>query len=593
MKLILHYLKEYRVYAVLAPLFKMLEAIFELLVPLVVARMIDLGIEQGDRPYIFYMSLVLLALALFGMLFSITAQYFAAKAAVLSTGRMRVDLFRHIMDFSDRSLDEVSSSTLITRITSDLNQVQGGINMVLRLFLRSPFVVLGAMIMAGSISLKALGLFATVILLLSAVVAGLMKLTLPMYAEVQRRLEGLLVLTRENLEGARVIRAFARGHKERRMFAERNEGLFTKAFGAGRWQSSLNPLTFAAVNMGVVILLYGSGYEVSAGSLSTGEVVALYNYMSQILVELIKFANLIVQITRAYASVGRVQEIMEMPSDERMFEDAAGGSADMAGVSASEESAEKGGVSISRDDSEESAVPAISFRDVRFAYDADRLALEELSFTVRPGETIGIVGGTGAGKSTIARLIRHAYDATEGEVRLFGRRVQEIPDEEMARLVANVPQKAQLFSGTVASNLKIGNPNAGEEELVQALKLAQAWDFVDEKGGLSAEVRSRGSNFSGGQKQRLTIARALAAHPKILILDDSTSALDAATERSLLSALSEEKGAVKIILSQRTSSVMHADRILVMDNGWCVGGGTHEQLLQKNDIYREIYEAAR
>ena len=356
--------------------------------------------------------------------------------------------------------------------------------------------------------------------------------------------------------------------------------MFETAYGAGRLQSLLNPLTFAVVNLGVVALLAGSGYSVSEGRLSTGEVVALYNYLSQILVELVKFANLIVQITRAYASVGRVQEIMEIVPDERRKQ--GGNEPGLSRRNVPEALGENG-----------ATTPAIQFDQVRFSYEKDRLALEELTFSVSPGSTLGIVGGTGAGKSTIARLIRHAYDPAEGDIRLFGKSTEEISDSEMARIVANVPQKAQLFLGTIASNLRLGNPTATNEELFDALRTAQALDFVMEKGGLSAEVKSHGSNFSGGQKQRLTIARALVSTPKILILDDSTSALDAATERKLLKDLAQNANSTKVILSQRTSSVQHADQILVMDNGWCVGGGTHEELLKKNDVYREIYEAAR
>ena len=566
MKFILQYLKEYKWYATLAPLFKMLEAIFELLVPLVVASMIDKGIANADRGYVLRMGFVLLALALLGTTVSITAQFFAAKAAVLSTGRMRADVYDHIQSFSDAAIDQVGTSTLITRITSDLNQVQGGINMALRLFLRSPFIVAGAMVMAGTISWKALCLFAAIIILLSVLVAGLMRCTVPMYRQVQRRLEDLLTLARENLEGARVIRAFAIGERERDEFARRNEGLFETAYGAGRLQSYLNPATFVLVNLGIVVLLWRSGAAVNAGTLTTGETVALYNYLSQILIELVKFANLIVQITRAYASVGRVEEIMKIVPDERRHGERGSG-------------ADK--------------YIAIQFLNVTFAYNKTEKALEELSFSVPQGTTLGIVGGTGAGKSTIVRLLRHAYDVTAGEVRLFGLNVDSISGEDMAHLVANVPQHVELFAGTVAENLRLGNPDASDDELIAALKTAQAYDFVMEKGGLPAEVRKGGANFSGGQRQRLSIARALAVHSKILILDDATSALDAATERELLKALREDTKKTVVIVSQRSNAVKNADRILVMDGGWCIGGGTHEELLAGNDVYREIVEAAQ
>lgn len=565
MKFILHYLREYRFYAIMAPLFKMLEAIFELLVPLVVARIIDVGIASGDQTYIAGMSVVLLGLALTGTAVSITAQFFAAKAAVCSAGRMRQDLFEHIQDFSDSAMDGIGSATLLTRLTSDLNQVQGGINMVLRLFLRSPFVVLGATFMAGTISLRAMGLFWMVILVLMAVVAGLMSCTIPLYQQVQQGLEGLLVLTGENLEGARVLRAFARGDQERALFHERNAGLNKTAYRAGRLQSYLNPLTTVVVNLAVIVLLWRGGYAVQTGVLSTGKIVALYNYLSQILVELVKFATLIVQITRAYASLGRVCEVMEAAADERIHG--------------------RSGVVTDAD------AQAVVFSDVTFAYSTGDRALEEISFCVPAGTSVGIVGGTGAGKSTIARLMRHAYDADSGEVLLFGQNVNTFSDSAIAALIANVPQKSELFSGTVAENLRLGAPAATDAQLKQALSVAQAYDFVMEKGGLGAEVQVGGTNFSGGQRQRLCIARALCMNPRILIMDDATSALDAATERALLAALKEQRGLTTVILSQRSTAVKDASQILVMDGGWCIGGGTHEELLVKNDVYREIYEA--
>ena len=590
MTFILRYLKEYKWYATLAPLFKMLEAIFELLVPLVVADMIDRGIAQGDRGYVLRSGLLLLLLAVLGMSVSITAQYFAAKAAVLSTGRMRRDVYCHIQDFSDASMDRMGASALLTRLTSDLNQVQGGINMVLRLFLRSPFVVIGAMIMAGTISLRAMALFAAVILLLSLIVAGLMRRTLPMYREVQSRLEGLLTLARENLEGVRVIRAFVREDQERAHFARRNQALSDVAYRAGRYQSYLNPVTFVLVNLGIVVLLARSGGAVYTGALTTGEVIALYNYMSQILVELVKFANLVVQITRAYASVGRVRELMELTADERRHEGndttRPAWPALQSGIIGVEQQS-----AFCKNKTRDTA--AITFSGVSFSYDQAKRALEELDFTVPKGTVLGIVGGTGAGKSTILRLLRHAYDATGGEVRLFGRPVTQIPDEEMARIVANVPQRVELFAGTVADNLRLGCPDAADAGLIKALQTAQAYDFVQEKGGLSAEVHKGGTNFSGGQRQRLSIARALAVHPQILLLDDATSALDAATERALLTALRGYNGLTTVIVSQRAVSVQHADQILVMEDGWCIGSGTHEELLARNEVYREIVEAGR
>lgn len=571
MTFILGYISKYKWYATLAPLFKMLEAILELLVPLVVADMIDNGIEAKRSQHIIWCGLLLLALAVFGMTVSITAQYFAAKAAVLSTEDIRRDVYEHVMDFSEASMDLIGPSSLLTRLTSDLNQVMGGINMVLRLFLRSPFVVLGAMIMAGTISLKAMVLFAVVILLLGGFIGVLMTVTLPMYTKVQGFLEGLLTLTRENLEGARVIRAFARDDKEREEFSHRNEKLRTKAYSAGKLQSYLNPVTFVLVNLGIVALLGTSGIQVNTGALSTGEAVALYNYMSQILIELIKFANLIVLVTKAWASVGRIKQIMEIPADEREHLPSCDAPTNL------------------------SSPHAIEFLDVTFSYNKNegRNALEELSFVVPKGSSLGITGGTGSGKSTIARLIRHAYDASTGSVRLLGRDVRTIDDKSLSRLIANVPQKVTLFSGTVARNLRLGNENASDDKLMEALKTAKAYDFVMEKGGLDAMVATGGTNFSGGQRQRLSIARALVCDPKILIMDDSTSALDAATERELLEELKKRKDLTIIIISQRSVSVSWCDQILVMEDGWCIGSGTDEQLMAGNDVYREIVEAGR
>ncbi len=567
---LLKYIGKYKWFATLAPLFKMLEAIFELLVPLVVADMIDNGIGKNDPQHIIICGLLLLALAVLGMAVSITAQFFAAKAAILSTKDMRRDVYAHIMDFSEASMDKTGASALLTRLTSDLNQVMGGINMVLRLFLRSPFVVFGAMIMAGTISLRALALFAIVIALLGGFTAILMHTTIPMYTNVQNRLEGLITLTRENLEGARVIRAFVRDDKEREEFDRRNDRLRANAYKAGGYQSFLNPVTFVLVNMGIVVLLYTSGLQVNAGTLTTGEAVALYNYMSQILVELIKFANLIVQITRAWASVIRVREVMEMTADERSH--------------------------IPDDEPFDlSCETAIDFSNVTFSYNKNesRNALEELTFCVPKNSTLGIVGGTGSGKSTITRLIRHAYDASAGTVRLFGRDVRRVSDSELSSIISNVPQKVTLFSGTVAENMRLGNKDASDEEIIEALKKAKAYDFVMEKNGLATEVAPGGTNFSGGQRQRLSIARAIVSHPKILILDDSTSALDAATERALLGELMAQKELTIIIISQRSTSVSWCDRILVMEDGWCIGSGTDSWLIKNNEVYREIVEAGR
>ncbi len=587
MKFIAHYLSEYKWIALLAPVFKMLEAIFELLVPLVMARIIDVGIKNGDTRYIFHMSLLLLFFAVGGLIVAITAQYFAALAATRAVKRMRGDLFSHIMRFSDASMDTYGAPALITRLTNDLNQVQNGINMFLRLFLRSPFIVAGATIMAFIINAKAALLFVAVIALLSVFVVVIMRSTLPMFRKVQKTLEKLLLRVSENLEGVRVIRAFATGDREREKFKETAAELYDWQIKSGHIQALLNPLTYVTVNLGIVGLLWYSSQLVDAGFLLQGEVVALCNYMSQILVELIKFANLITLVTRGLVSAGRVADVMAFCPDEREFISEAGD-----GKYTAQEDCTK-------PDPLNDVPAAITFEDVTFGYGISKddaggsdVTLEHISFTVRQGETLGIVGGTGAGKSTIARLVRHAYDPVRGRVLLFGRDVRSYTDEQMAGLVANVPQKAGLFAGDIASNLSIGNPGISDEKMWDALAKAQAKEFVEKNElGLHAPVQKRGSNFSGGQRQRLTIARALCADAKILILDDSASALDLATESRLKAELDKMHDVTKIIISQRASSVRNADQIAVIEDGWCVGLGTHDELLKKCDIYREIYHA--
>ncbi len=582
MKFIARYLGEYKWIAILAPVFKMLEAIFELLVPLVMAKIIDIGIKNGDARYIFHMSLLLLFFAFGGLVVAITAQYFAALAATRSVRRMRGDLFSHIMRFSDASMDAFGAPALITRLTNDLNQVQNGINMFLRLFLRSPFIVAGATIMAFIINARAALLFVAVIAILSIFVVAIMRTTLPMFQKVQKALEKLLLRVSENLEGVRVIRAFATGEREREKFKSNAEELYGWQIKSGHVQALLNPLTYVTVNIGIVCLLWYASQLVDVGFLLQGEVVALCNYMSQILVELIKFANLITLVTRGLVSAGRVADVMAFSPDERAF------------VAAGDEK-------VMADDGDagtrDKMPPAITFEDVTFGYGTvgdgkQDLTLEHVSFTVRQGETLGIVGGTGAGKSTIARLVRHAYDPIRGRVLLFGRDVRSYTNEEMAAIVANVPQKASLFAGDIASNLCVGNPDIDEEGMWKALERAQAKDFV-EKGelGLHAPVQKRGANFSGGQRQRLTIARALCVGAKILILDDSASALDLATESRLKAELDKMGDVTKVIISQRASSVRNADQIAVIEDGWCVGLGTHDELLEKCEIYKEIYHA--
>ena len=593
MRLIVKYLSEYKAISITAPLFKMLEAIFELLVPLVMASIIDVGIKNRDTGYIFRMSLLLLFFAAAGLLVAITAQYFAALAAVRSVRKMRGDLFSHIMSFSEASMDTFGASTLITRLTSDLTQVQNGINMFLRLFLRSPFIVIGATVMAFLIHAKAALIFVGVIGLLSFFVGVIMRTTLPMYKNTQSILDQLLLRVSENLEGVRVIRAFATGDREREKFHAKAKELLDWQLRSGRIQVLLNPLTYVTVNLGIVLLLWYASGLVDNGLLLQGEVVALCNYMSQILVELVKFANLVMLVTRGLASAGRIEMVMAYARDERKH-------------LASEKNATSGKSSHGEvlsaavfDTATSEQPPAIAFSDVSFAYgEAAKgeakpdLTLEHISFAVKKGDTLGIVGGTGAGKSTVARLIRHAYDASGGSIRLFGRDARSFSDEEIARRIANVPQKASLFAGDIASNLRMANPSVDEETMWAALSKAQAKDFVLEKeGGLSAKVQKRGANFSGGQRQRLTIARALCVGADILILDDCASALDLATEARLKAELDAMKDVTKIIISQRASSVKNADKIAVIEDGWCVGLGTHDELLRKCDVYKEIYYA--
>lgn len=594
MKFIAKYLSEYKCISILAPAFKMLEAIFELLVPLVMAKMIDIGIKNGDADYILKMSLLLLFFAACGLGVAVTAQFFAALAATRSVQKMRSDLFSHIMHFCDASMDAAGASTLITRMTNDLNQVQNGINMFLRLFLRSPFIVLGATVMAFVIDARAAAIFVGVIIVLSLFVGLIMRSTLPMFRTIQATLDALLLRVSENLEGIRVIRAFHTGEREREKFLEWTNELYDRQIRAGSVQALLNPLTYVTVNLGVIALLWYASQRVDAGLLLQGEVVALCNYMSQILVELVKFANLITLVTRGLASAARVEGIMKMKADEREH---LGEASDMAADDTPKDSV-AGAMpgrrsSDGADRSNGAAVPAIEFKDVTFTYGEGRDAtLEHISFTIGEGQTLGIIGGTGAGKSTIARLIRHAYDADKGQVLLFGKDVRSYSDEKVADIVANVPQKAVLLAGDIAGNLRLGNPDATDEELWDALGRAQAKDFVEgRKGQLYGEVKKGGANFSGGQRQRLTIARALCIGAPVLILDDSASALDLATESRLKAALDGMTDVTKVIISQRASSVKNADKILVIEDGWCVGDGTHEELLKKCEVYREIYYA--
>ena len=567
MKMIIRFMKDYKKESILAPLFKMLEAMLELLVPLVVAAIIDKGIYTGSRRYIFMMCLVLFALAFIGLLFSITAQYFAAKSAVGAASAMRSRLFSHILSFGYREMDDIGSSTLITRMTSDINQVQNGINMVLRLFLRSPFIVFGAMIMAFTIDVRAALIFVVTIPLLSLVVFTVMGVTKPIYKRVQAALDHILNITRENLTGVRVIRAFNREESEKEAFFAGNDRLTALQKLAGMISGLTNPLTLVIINLAIIVLIQTGAVRVNEGSLSQGEVVALYNYLSQILVELIKFANLIVTITKALASVNRVQDIFAIAPEMK------------------EGSLEYSSFYPER----QSGVPAVEFSDVSFCYnEGGEAAVSDITFRVEPGETIGIIGGTGAGKTTLVNLIPRFYDAVSGTVSLFGHDVKEYSFRELRNMVSVVPQKAQLFAGTIRSNLLMGVPEAAEQEIEEALAISQAKEFVDEKDGrLDAYVEQGGRNLSGGQKQRLTLARALLKKAPVLIMDDSASALDFATDARLRQAIKEMKHKPTVfIVAQRASSLMHADKIIVLDDGKIAGMGDHASLLQECDIYR-------
>ncbi len=572
MKKLLVYLKDYKKESVLAPLFKMLEASFELIVPLVVTAIIDVGIADRNSGYILKMCLVMVALGLIGLVCSVTAQYFAAKAAAGFGTRVRHQLFAHIQTFSFTEIDQAGTSTLITRMTSDINQVQSGVNMVLRLFLRSPFIVFGSMIMAFTIDVKAALIFFFAIPLLSLVVFGVMAVSIPLYRNVQERLDKVLGITRENLTGARVIRAFHKEEEEKARFEEGLESLTSMQNHVGRISAFMNPVTFVIINGATIFLLYTGAVQVDTGVLTQGEVVALVNYMSQILVELIKLADLIVTITKAVACGNRVESVLEIQSSMP---------ADGAGKRTGSERCE-------------TKAPAVQFSHVGLTYrGAGGESLSDIDFSAERGETIGIIGGTGSGKTSLVHLIPRFYDVTRGEVLINGRNVKEYSLEELRQKVGIVMQRAVLFKGTIRENLCWGNRDASEEELYQTLEIAQGKEVVEGKeGGLDAFVEQGGKNFSGGQKQRLTIARALARKPEILILDDSASALDYATDARLRRAIREMEGSPTVfIVSQRTSSIQHADKILVLEDGEMAGIGTHQQLLETCKVYREIYES--
>lgn len=583
MKKLLIYLKDYKKETVLAPLFKLLEASFELFVPLVMAAIIDNGIANGDRGYIGRMCLVLIALGIIGLTCSITAQYFAAKAAVGFAAQMKHALFAHIQSLSFTEMDTVGTSTLITRMTSDANQVQNGVNMVLRLFLRSPFIVFGAMIMAFTIDVKSALVFVAAIPLLSLVVFGIMILTTPMYRKVQGGLDAVMGITRENLTGVRVLRAFNKEESEIRRFEDTNNTLAQMQKAVGKLSALMNPVTYIIINGAVIALVWTGAWQVENGAITQGEVVALVNYMSQILVELIKLANLIVTITKAIACGNRIQSVFELqasltdPAAQTGQKDAAAASAPSGNAGAA---------------SGRTAVPAVSFEHVCLTYkNAGAESLTDIDFRAWPGQTIGVIGGTGSGKSSLVNLIPRFYDATKGRVLVDGRDVKEYPLKELRGKIGMVLQKSVLFQGTIRENLLWGKEDASDEELYRALEIAQARDFVEEKdGGLDAVVAQGGKNLSGGQRQRLTIARALVRKPSVLILDDSASALDYATDARLRMAIRDmEGGPTVFIVSQRAASIRHADQIIVLDDGEVAGIGTHEQLLEGCAAYQEIY----
>ena len=570
MKQLMMYLKDYKKESILAPLFKLLEAFFELMVPLVMANIIDYGISNRNMGYIGKMGLLLLLLGVVGLASSITAQFFAAKAAVGFSTQLRQALFDHIEDLSFTDIDKAGTSTMITRMTSDVNQVQSGINMTLRLFLRSPIIVFGAMIMAFTIDVKCALIFVVAIPLLSVVVFGIILSTIPMYKKVQSKLDQVLGITRENLTGVRVIRAFHQEAKESDRFRENNEALSAMQIFVGKISACMNPVTYIIVNGAIIALIYTGAVQVNIGNLSQGEVVAIINYMNQILVELVKLANLIVTMTKALACAERVASVFDI-------------GADAAYVGAQDQKLA---------DKVDKSAPFLDFKHVSLTYQgAGAPTLQDMNFTINRGDTVGIIGGTGSGKTSLVNLIPGFYPATEGEILLEGRDIRTMSDEELRGRIGVVPQKAVLFKGTIRSNLQWGKPDATEEEMWKALELAQASEVVDGKPGkLDATVAQNGKNFSGGQRQRLTIARALVRNPEILILDDSASALDYATDAKLRAAIRTlEDKTTTFIVSQRASTIRHADKIIVLDDGEIAGMGTHDELLKDCTVYQEIY----
>lgn len=561
MKNLLIYLKDYIAHSVLAPLFKLLEASFELIVPLVIASIIDIGIANGDVRYVINRTVILVVLAFVGMAAAITAQYFAAKAATGFGMKLRHSLYEKIQSLSFSELDGIGTSTLITRMTNDVNQVQNGVNLVLRLFLRSPFIVIGAMVMAFTIDVKCAVIFAAAIILLSIVVFGIMHYTIPKYRDVQKKLDSVTLITRENLNGARVIRAFTQEEREIAEFKKRNSLLSSLQKGVGRISALLNPVTYVIINVAIIVLVYTGGVRVDAGDLTQGQVVALYNYMSQILVELIKLANLIVTVTKAFASADRINAVMEQKN------------------------------TLERNNNRENSSAYVEFDNVSLTYsNASAESLTNISFKANRGDVVGIIGGTGSGKSSLVSLIPHFYNATKGTVFVCGNDVKAVDENILREKIGYVQQRAVLFKGTVRDNMKWGKKDAADEEIIEALKIAQVYDVIQEKGGLDFEIEQNGSNLSGGQKQRLSVARAIVRQPEILVLDDSSSALDFATEARLREEIYKlSYNPTVFIVSQRASSVMGADKILVLDDGECVGSGSHSELLENCEVYKEIY----
>lgn len=562
MKSLLRYLKGYEKQCVLGPVFKLLEATFELFVPLVVAKIVDQGIRNGDTGYVIRMCLVMVALGIIGLCMAVCAQYFSAVAAVGFSSRLRHVLMEHVLHLSYNQIDQLGTSTMVTRMTSDINQVQNGVNLTLRLLLRSPFVVFGAMFMAFTIDFRAALVFAGVIPVLCLIVFGIMLITMPMYKRVQGALDGVTSATRQNLAGVRVLRAFCKEDTEVKGFEDRTQSLTTQQLSAGRISALLNPVTYVVINLAVVLLVKVGAIRVQSGILTQGLVIALYNYMSQILIELIKMANLIISIAKAVACGNRISSVLKLESDQENGTD------------------------------EDKLSGGVEFRDVTAAYaGAASPSLEHISFQAKPGQTVGIIGGTGSGKTTLVNLIPRLYDTTAGQVLLDGKNVRDFDLNSLRRQIGIVPQKAVLFKGTIRQNLLWGNENASEEELWDALKVAQAQEVVQGKeGGLDAPVEQGGANFSGGQRQRLTIARALVRKPAILILDDSASALDFATDANLRMAIrGMGNPPTTFLVSQRAASVRYADEILVLDDGALVGKGTHEELLADCPTYQEIY----